>query len=243
MHNKMKPVRIFYIIILYIVFSACQDNKIEVFEEHDNEIILNKVMKKQKKDVVTIKEVQLGEQVWMQKNLDVSVFQNGDSILHAKTKSEWDYAAKHKIPAWCYYANKKENDKKYGKLYNFYAVNSKKGLAPSGWRIPNDNDWKVFINFFGGLYISSSNKIMSKTFWNGIHDDGFNAVAGGGRFYNGFHGINDVAYFWSSSSDRKIDKIVDAAFCFMLSNSLTMLTSFSQDYGLSVRCIKDTLAN
>jgi len=27
--------------------KTCQDNKIEVFEEHDNEIILNKVMKKQ----------------------------------------------------------------------------------------------------------------------------------------------------------------------------------------------------
>ncbi|MBK6523432.1 MAG: hypothetical protein IPG08_14565 [Sphingobacteriaceae bacterium] len=34
---------------------------------------------------------------------------------------------------WCYYNDNSQNNADYGKLYNWYAVNDSRGLAPAGW--------------------------------------------------------------------------------------------------------------
>jgi len=43
-----------------------------------------------------------------------------------------------------------KNGAKYGKLYNWYAVNDVRGLAPVGWHIPADHEWNVIIDYLGG---------------------------------------------------------------------------------------------
>lgn len=85
--------------------------------------------------------VKIGNQVWMTKNLDVDTFRNGDKIQEAKTDEEWKRAGDNKKPAWCYYNNEPTNGAKYGKLYNWYAINDLRGLAPQGWHIPAAEDW------------------------------------------------------------------------------------------------------
>jgi uncharacterized protein (TIGR02145 family) len=52
--------------------------------------------------------------------------------------------------AWCYYENDAKNGVKYGKLYNWYAVNDARGLAPAGWHVPTDYEWEVLSTFLGG---------------------------------------------------------------------------------------------
>ena len=96
-----------------------------------------------------IKGVAIGTQVWTTKNLDVATFRNGDAIPQAKTNEEWKAAGENKQPAWCYYDNKVANGTKYGKLYNWYAVNDYRGLAPAGWHVPTDAEWKVLIKSLG----------------------------------------------------------------------------------------------
>ena len=49
--------------------------------------------------------VTIGKQVWMQRNLDVFTFRNGDSIPQAASDSAWMAAAENETPAWCYYNN------------------------------------------------------------------------------------------------------------------------------------------
>jgi len=116
-------------------------------------------------------EVKIGEQIWMTKNLDVDKFRNGDPIPQAKTAEEWKLAGKNHKPAWCYYNNDPNNASKYGKLYNWYAVNDKRGLAPLGCHVPHDSEWKELVNFLGGHYekeeseIEPANKIKSKNGW------------------------------------------------------------------------------
>lgn len=88
-------------------------------------------------------EVKIGNQIWMTKNLDVSTFRNGEIIPEAKTNEEWQEANKQKKPAWCYYDNDPENGKKYGKLYNGYAIADKRGLAPEGWHIPTLDEMEL----------------------------------------------------------------------------------------------------
>ena len=93
--------------------------------------------------------VTIGTQVWMTKNLDVSTFRNGDPIPEVKTQEEWEEAGKNKQPAWCYYDNDPKNGEKYGKLYNWYAVNDPRGLAPTGWHVPTDAEWRTLTVYLG----------------------------------------------------------------------------------------------
>jgi hypothetical protein len=97
-----------------------------------------------------MEEIRIGSQIWAKENLDACVFANGDSITEAKTIEEWVEAGKNKQPAWCYYENDLNNNEYNGKLYNWYAVNDPRGLSPKGWIIPNDYDFVILSNFFGG---------------------------------------------------------------------------------------------
>jgi uncharacterized protein (TIGR02145 family) len=91
----------------------------------------------------------IGTQTWMAENLNVSTFRNGDPIPEAKTNEEWEKASKEGKPAWCYYENDPKNGAKYGKLYNWYAVNDPRGLAPAGWHIPSDAEWTTLGDHLG----------------------------------------------------------------------------------------------
>jgi uncharacterized protein (TIGR02145 family) len=109
--------------------------------------------------------VTIGTQTWTTKNLDVATFRNGDLIPEAKTDEEWKAAGKNKQPAWCYYDNKAANGTKYGKLYNWYAVNDYRGLAPAGWHVPTDEEWTVLSTYLGGEEVAGK-KMKSSSGWN-----------------------------------------------------------------------------
>ena len=96
----------------------------------------------------TFEEVIIGEQIWMLKNLDVEKFRNGDLIPEVKTDEEWIKAGENKQPAWCYYDNDSTNGVKYGKLYNWYAVNDSRGLAPDGWHVSSREEWNNILPLY-----------------------------------------------------------------------------------------------
>jgi uncharacterized protein (TIGR02145 family) len=93
-----------------------------------------------KPDGKKYKTTVIGGQVWMAENLNVSKFRNGDPIPEAKTAEEWASAVRYDIAARCYYDNDPKNGEIYGKLYNSYAINDPRGLAPLGWHIPTDSE-------------------------------------------------------------------------------------------------------
>ena len=83
----------------------------------------------------------------MTNNLNVDKFRNSDPIPQAKTIAEWEAAGINKQPAWCYYDNDASNGEKYGKLYNWFAVNDTRGLAPIGYHIPTNKEWSLFVSY------------------------------------------------------------------------------------------------
>ena len=89
---------------------------------------------------------EIDSQKWMKQNLQTSFFRNGELIKQARTEAEWLWAAESKIPAWCYYNNDPANGTKYGYLYNWYAINDPRGLAPKGWVIPSQKDYLKFLD-------------------------------------------------------------------------------------------------
>lgn len=94
--------------------------------------------------------VEIGSQVWMAENLNSTKFRNGELIPQITDPEQWKTT---KTGAWCYYENKTPNGSFYGKLYNWYAVNDSRGLAPEGWHIPTNLDIDTLI-----LGIGSDNK-------------------------------------------------------------------------------------
>ena len=110
--------------------------------------------------------VTIGTQTWTTKNLNVATFRNGDLIPEVKTNEEWEAAGENKQPAWCYYENNTANGIKYGKLYNWYAVNDYRGLAPAGWHVPTYEEWQVLSTFLGGDDVAGI-KMKSSYGWSG----------------------------------------------------------------------------
>src|SRR5687768_3923155 len=103
-------------------------------------------------------------QSWMTKNLDVSTYRNGDTIPKVTDAAEW---AALTTGAYCYYDNDSATyAATYGKLYNWYAVNDPRGLAPEGWHIPSEYEWITLGDCFGGDGAAGDNlKEMGSTHW------------------------------------------------------------------------------
>jgi len=189
-----------------------------------------------------IPTVTIGTQVWMTKNLNVSTFRNGDPIPEAKTNEQWKAYGKNGNPTWCYYDNKVKNGDIYGKLYNWYAVNDPRGLAPKGFHIPAQEEWSELITFYLGGADIAGIKLKTKSGWfkegNGTNSSGFSALPGGCRCFDGidFFGLSGTAYWWSSSS-RDTTK----AWSYGLegeSGNVYVDDNFFRN-GYSVRCLRD----
>ena len=172
-----------------------------------------------------IDSVTIGNQVWMKANLDVDHYRNGDTIPEIKGAKEW---ANLKIGAWCYYDNDPENGKKYGKLYNWYAVNDHRGLAPEGWHIPSNAQFEALKAVGQGTRVGT-----------GTNTSGFSGLLAGNRYSNNgyFHGLEGFASFWSS-----IEYNATSAYGMGLSDNdstIYMLINVSKEEGFSIRCLKD----
>jgi uncharacterized protein (TIGR02145 family) len=186
-------------------------------------------------------DVKIGNQFWMSKNLNSTTFKNGDPIPQAISTEAWNYAAKKKLPVWCYYENNIKNGEKFGKLYNWYAVNDPRGLGPKGYHVPSDHEWSILYKFLG-YNEESGNKLKSQSDWKnngkGSNSSKFDGLPGGYRvntggafvylFYNG--------NFWSSTSHDKTNAwgrgLVD------YNGNFTRFYDH-KSFGFSVRCIKN----
>lgn len=201
-------------------------------------------------------ELTVGSDVWMTDNLDVDKFRNGDPIPEAKSLEEWEEFSYKKQPAWSYFENDAANGAKYGKLYNWYAVNDPRGLAPEGWHVASLKEWEDLVASQGGFTEETAKKLINKGDWDISElkknsDFDFNAKFGGAIIpigsagylnFTSNHENEKSAYWWTST---KSDGVTAAKVIYIISNSYQGLSiDFnSNDYGyglgLSVRCVKD----
>jgi len=183
--------------------------------------------------------VKIGTQTWAVANLNVITFRNGDTIPEARTNKDWVTAGESGKPAWCYYNNDPANGPKYGKLYNWYAVNDPRGLAPAGWSLPGDRDWTTLMYYLGGPE-ASGRKMKNTTGWIdgniGTNESGFTGLSGGYRVENGiFLNLGSIGTWWSTT-ESKASTAID--FYLSLGGSLKS-TSNPKQRGESVRCIRN----
>jgi uncharacterized protein (TIGR02145 family) len=193
------------------------------------------------KQQVTYAPIMIDTQDWMTENLSVSVFRNGDLIPEARSDEEWRKAGQEAKPAWCYYENKPENGSKYGKLFNWYAVNDSRGLAPENWHVSSDAEWRNTTDFLGGEDAAGT-KMKSSSGWtgdgNGTNESGFNGLPAGCRDLNGKFGyIDKIGYWWTSTAK---DSALAWYRCIDQSPYYVYRTNYHKQNGLSVRCIRDS---
>lgn len=188
---------------------------------------------------ITRSEVSIGTQVWMTKNLNVSRYRNGDIIPQVTNSTQW---ASLTTGAWCFYANNTANGTVYGKLYNWYAVNDPRGLAPIGYHIPTDGEWTSLTIFLGGEDIAGD-KMKAMTSWSlfpgtiNSNSSGFTALSGGFRRPDGtFTNLGYYNGLWSSSQSDN-----DTMWFRLLNYNSGWVNRLSNiaNAGFSVRCIKD----
>jgi uncharacterized protein (TIGR02145 family) len=186
--------------------------------------------------------------VWMACNLDVETYRNGDTILHCKTREEWVDAANRGEGAWCYYDNYTKNNKIYGKLYNGYAIDDPRGLAPEGWRIPLESE---IIELEKCLEIDQGSKLAGwKNEWSPgqlVKSDFFgetflNLPPGGWRYSDGL--LSNLHYYgkWWGRVQNSYD--FPQLSYFTINSKITKIEygriiGNSKGEGNSVRCIKD----
>ena len=181
-------------------------------------------------------EIKIGDQTWTTKNLDVSTYKNGDVIPQVQDEEEW---ANLSTGAWCYYENDTAKGTTYGKLYNWYAVNDPRGLAPKGSHIPTDAEWAILSENLGD---KAGTKMKSTSGWdddgNGTNSSGFEALPGGfrGSGKMGFYDIGENGY-WFSSSEFDTDSAWGRNL--NLEDGALGKKEEYKCYGLSVRCLRD----
>jgi len=197
-----------------------------------------------------IKSVKIGTQIWAIENLNVSNFRNGDPITEVKSIEEFVKAGKEEKPAWCYYDNDPSNGRIYGKLYNWFAVNDPRGLAPPGWHLPSDEEWTTLASYLGD---KKGTKIKAKRKWYyylllegekveeedtpKTNESGFTALPSGIiNNIGGFGLIGSFTGWWSTTECSKED-----ALAVVMSQGIDEFNSLedSKLSGFSVRCLRD----
>lgn len=178
-------------------------------------------------------------QVWMVRNLEVTAYKNGDPIPHVTDPSDW---AALTTGAWCYYDYDAPSGVIYGKLYNWYAINDPRGLAPTGWHVPDDTEWITLADCLGGELIAGGKmKEAGLAHWwepnvEATNSSGFTGLPGGLRYDAGPSNINGFAFFWSSTERSATEA---GARWLGFGNADLLGGGFNKVYGLSVRCIRD----
>ncbi|EKB50324.1 FISUMP domain-containing protein [Cecembia lonarensis] len=179
--------------------------------------------------------IEIGSQCWFAENLnfsgDIPEVQDGDAWRGLST------------PAWCHYENDASNGVIYGKLYNYFAVESG-DLCPEGWHVPTDQEWGILTDYLGGRSIAGG-KMKSVSGWEepnreATNESGFTALPASSR--NGVWGnfpvpIGFGTTWWATNPSPNWGRGVNSDF-----GDLYLyfgdLSNFKRN-GFSCRCIKD----
>lgn len=200
------------------------------------------------------KTVKIGNQWWMAENLKVTTFHSGEAIPMITDQSAWASATQ---PAYSLYNNTAEG---IGLLYNFPVITSGKGIAPAGWRVPTDEDWKILEEYLGmpAEQLDETNwrgtsegdqlkEVTTNTtgwiiydaryVW-GTNSTGFNAIGGSCRVFNGEWGVPGLrhsGYWWSSTAINGYGWFRSLDY----KKSGIFRYAAQPTYGFSIRCVKD----
>jgi uncharacterized protein (TIGR02145 family) len=176
---------------------------------------------------------------WTKSNLNVTHYRNGDEIPQVTDPTQW---ANLTTGAWCYYNNDSSNGAIYGKLYNWYAVNDPRGLAPQGWHVSTDTDWTTLTNCLGGESVAGG-KMKSIVYWlnpnvGATNSSLFSGYPGGYRsFFGVFSDLLIGGNWWCSTEANATEGWLRKL---NYDNANATRIGATKSLGFSVRLVKDS---
>lgn len=201
----------------------------------------------------------IGTQTWIAANLKTTKYRNGDVIDNVSLSSNWSALT---TGAWCDYNNDSANGTTYGHLYNWYAVNDSRNIAPTGWHVATDAEWTTLENYLianGYNYdgtttgdktaksLAATSLWTTSTTTGAVGNDltknnssGFTALPGGYRDATGtYSSLNIYTYWWSSTEAST----TTAEFRYINSANVDLHKNpaVNKKHGMSVRCVKDQI--
>ena len=235
----MKPQNIVYLFALILLVFSFQGCKKDTTDD-PGDIVGDTVIDI---DGNVYQKITIGTQTWMVENLRTTKYRNGDSIPEATDSAAW---RKLSSGAFCDDNSITNYADTYGHLYNWFAVNDARNIAPPGWHVAKDSDWATLNDFLGGWEVAGGKmKETGTSHWLNPNTDatneyGFKALPGGFRYADGrFVGVANTGKFgyWWTTAEK------DAASAWF--RGITCVSPFfgresvSKNYGLSVRCVMD----
>tara|TARA_Y100000310_G_scaffold249794_1_gene255930 strand:- start:15 stop:1244 length:1230 start_codon:yes stop_codon:yes gene_type:complete len=187
------------------------------------------------------KTIRIGNQVWMAENLKVTHYRNGDAIPTGLSNSDWSNLS---TGAYAVYDGDESNVATYGYLYNWYAVDDSRNIAPEGWHVPTDEEWTTLIDYLGGNSVAGGKmKETGTAHWESpntgvTNESGFTALPGGYRYGgNGYYGyMGSYGYYWSSTESSSNH----AWYRYLHYYTSEVYRDFNnKKSGFSVRCVRD----
>ena len=195
----------------------------------------------------------IGNQLWMKENLRTTRYSNGDSIIDATSfdfyYSEW---LESEEGMYTYYNNDPNTYEIYGPLYNGYAIDDSRGICPSGWHVPTDDEWMILELELGmnpnelyndgntawrGAEAQVGYQMKDELVWNGSNSSGFSAFQSGFVEHPtlDFEHFGNEAYFWSSTYNSSAGYYYNRGLG--SSQSGIKRNSYNPAFGCSVRCV------
>ena len=139
---------------------------------------------------------------------------------------------------------------KYGRLYNWYAVNDSRGLCPSKFHVPTDGEWSALVNYLGGFSVAGAKMKATPSdpvVWDGTNSSGFSGLPGGMRSNvdggGNFHAAGNAAWFFfvnETTGAISYRGLLTGADQLVPTVAVGYYNYFSPNTtGASIRCIKD----
>jgi uncharacterized protein (TIGR02145 family) len=179
--------------------------------------------------------------VWMDKNLSVTTYSNGDPIPLVTDPVQW---AALTTGAYCYYNNDPSTEAIYGRLYNWYAASDPRGLAPAGWHVATNAEWNTMRDCLGGMAVAGGKiKEAGTVHWNSpntgaTNSSGFTALGGGYRTpFGAFDDIGGSGRWWSSNAYNPTLGL--GAHVYYNTSDLWSSVASDKTGGHHIRCVKN----
>jgi len=197
--------------------------------------------------------VTIGTQVWMAENLKVTHYRNSDPIPNITDSIAWGDLT---TGAYCNYHDDANYASTYGRLYNGYAVHDDRNIAPAGWHVPSDDEWKQLEMYLGmsqsqadsigwrGTDEGGKRKEVGTDHWRSpdtgaTNESGFLALSGGNRdrYYGYFQDMGNTAYFWTSTESDS--RRTWSRYLFYDYSQVARGVYTENEYGFSIRCVRN----
>lgn len=194
--------------------------------------------------------VKVGDRWWMAEDLRVTRYRDSSAITQVQAQNSWLTSGS----AYCQFQG---NPLAQSLLYNYAAVVDSRGIAPSGWHVASDEEWKQLEKLTG-----MSSTEVERIGWRGANNEalkiktedrkgwfvsestwpknnlGVSFSGIGGRVYNGAWtepGLFSQGFWWTA------DKVGDRAYYRHLDYKYNGVFRDKAElhYGMAVRCVKD----